>query len=930
MNRLLTFLRSGQKWKIFALILLTILVLGTLLSLITRIALISDDAKTRPRIAVVGPMQGTQSTVGLALQQGAAIYVEGLNKTGGHKGRQVELLPLDESAQTAALIAADPRVVAVIGYVSLTRLKAAAPVLAARKLPIVTPLYLPEPVAGVRSLGLDPKEQARFAANYARNVVQQRLMYIVREASTDFDPLVEPFLDVYKRFETPVRNVWTITPGETQDEQVARILESIKQIDVGAVYLATGPELAARLVKGIRATGNALEIFGSEQLSSGIFGRSMQALSGKDAAVQSHGIVAATPVLFDTANDEAQQFQTRYQQKFNASPDWLATLAHDAAKVALSADADDADIRGLSGPLRFANGQAQLPIQMGIYNGDKFISAPVQLLPIAKGASFNYIEALRQGRVLYVNDRFMFKTNVVYTGVRVNEISDLDLQKETAMLDMSIWFRFRGNFNPQELQISNALEPVKFDKPEESKSTDEVQYRRYRIKQKFRLNFTNAKRAYGQHIAGLNFRHQQLNRSNLLYVVDVLGMPTGNDLLGEMVRQKVVNASTGWDIDNAWFSQELVREHSDGAPQYVGLTGEQPQFSNITLGVLLKPANANARDIIASEYFIYIAIFGALGSLVALLLDRRKLNRYWVAQTWLLRVIFWPLLLLAAGNLILDYAFTHFTQSTTRSVVNLYESLWWIIGAWLIAIAVDRFVWDTLEEKTQRKVPNVIKFFTALVLFALALACIVAFVFNQPLTSLLATSGVFAMVIGLAIQANIANVFSGIVLNIERPFRVGDYIKINNTLGKVIDITWRTTRIESNDGQMVSLANSKVSEAEMQNFSTTPNGIAAETVFHLDPQVDPALVLSIIGEAVAQSKAIALKDDPLFAPMVRFKGIVCDNGYWVAEYSAGYRVKILPKKSKAKEELWSYVRQQFQAQGLTLFPPPSARLPGNA
>ncbi|MEI6762006.1 MAG: ABC transporter substrate-binding protein [Betaproteobacteria bacterium] len=930
MNQLLTFLRSGQKWKIFALMLFAILVLGTLLSLVARLVLIVDETHTRPRIAVVGPMKGPDASVGLALQQGVAVFVERLNKAGGHQGRSVELWPLEETAQTAELIAADPRVIAVVGYVNPVELKAAAPVLGVRKLPVVSPLYLGEPLAGVRSLGLDPKEQARFAANYARNVVQQRLMYVVRDASAGFDPLVEPFLDVYKRFETPVRAVWRITPGATESEQIARILANIQQIDVGAIYLATGPEMAARLVKGIRATGNALEIFGTEQLSSGVFGSSLQALSGKDAAVQSHGIVAATPVLFDTANDEAQQFQTRYQQKFNASPDWLATLAHDAAKVALVTEKDASDVRGLSGNLRFVNGQAQLPIQMGVFNGDKFISAAVQLLPIVKGASFNYIEALRQGRVLYVNDRFMFKTNVVYTGVRVNEISDLDLQKETATLDMSIWFRYRGNFNPQEIQITNALEPVKFDKPEESKSTDEIQYRRYRIKQKFRLNFTDAKRAYGQHITGLNFRHQQLNRSNLLYVADVLGMPTGNDLLGEMVRQKVVSASTGWDIDNAWFSQELVREHSDGAPQYVGLTGEQPQYSNITLGILLKPANPNARDVIASEYFIYIAIFGALGSLAALLLDRRKLNRYWVAQTWLLRVIFWPLLLLAAGNLLLDYAFNHFNPSTTRSVVNIYESLWWIVAALLMAIAVDRFVWNTLEASTQRKVPNVIKFFSAAALFALAVACIVAFVFNQPLTSLLATSGVLAMVIGLAIQANIANVFSGIVLNIERPFRVGDYIKINNTLGKVIDITWRTTRIVSNDGQLVSLANSKVSESEMQNFSVTPNGIAAETVFHLDQQADPAMVLGIIAEAVTQAKAIILKDDPEFAPKVRFMGIVCDSGYWVAEYSVGYRVKILSKKSKAKEELWSYVRNKFQANGLALSPPAIQRLPGAA
>jgi potassium-dependent mechanosensitive channel len=651
-------------------------------------------------------------------------------------------------------------------------------------------------------------------------------------------------------------------------------------------------------------------------------------LSGKDAAMQSHGIIAATPVLFDTANEEAQQFQTLYQQKFGVSPDWMATCAHDAVKVALSAKPGVDEVQGITGTLNFSAGRAQLPIQMGIYNGDRMISAPVQLLPIAKGANFNYIEALRNGRVLYVNDRFMFKTNVVYVGITLNDVSDLDLQKDIATLDMSIWFRYRGSFNPQDLQIPNAVEPVKFETPEESKESDEVQYRRYRIKQKFKLNFTDAKRAYNQHVAGITFRHRLLNRNNLTYVVDVLGMPTGSALIDDLHKRKVVKAGTGWGVDNAWVSQDVVRERGGGAPQYVGMTGEQPFFSKISVGILLKPASATARDVIPGEYFIYIAIFGLLGAIVAVVLDSRKWGRKWFAQSWLLRVIFWPLLLLSAGNLTLDWAFGNLAPSTTLNFVIVYESLWWILAAWLMDKAIRRFVWDTLEARTQRKVPNVMKFFVSLLLFALAIAGITAFVFDKTLTSLLATSGVLAMVIGLAIQSNIANVFSGIILNIERPFKVGDYIKINNLLGQVKDITWRTTRIESNDGQTLIMGNSKVSEAFMENYSEVPHGIAAETNIYTSPEADPEEVLAIIREAVAQSKAIIGKDDPMYAPEPRFKGIVNITGHWVAHYSIGYRVKILPKKSQAKEQLWSYVRQKFIEHGIALVPATGFTLQG--
>lgn len=917
MGKLIHLLQGNRKWKTFGIILVLIVVAGTLLSLLTRITFIHDDIKTRPRLAVVGPMQ---SPAGVALMRGAELYVETINSQGGVKGRPLELLGVDETSAAAATVVADKRVVGVIGHLDAATLRAAAPLYAQAKLAVVTPLAIAAPLPATLSLGLDPREEARFAANYARNIRQQRLMYVVRESGSEFDPLVEPFLDVYKRFDTPVKRVWTIASGHERDAELKKLFEEIRDIDVGAIYIAAQPELAASIVKGIRGTGNLLEIFGPSQLSTGTFTHALEKLSGKEAVIQSHGITAATPVLFDTANDDAQRFQTRYQQKFKSSPDWLAIYAHDAAQVALSSAPGTESVKGLSGELSFVDGRAQLPVQMGVYNGDSLIAAPIQLLPIAKGASFNYIDALRQGRMLYVNDRFMFKTNVVYVGVTINEISDIDRQKETAMLDMSVWFRYRGKFDPQDMQIVNAVAPVKFGTPEESKDSDDVQYRRYRIKQKFQLNFTHDKRAYNQNVAGIAFRHRLLNRNNLMYVVDVLGMPTGNALLDDLRQRRAVRADSGWVVDNAWISQDLVRERGDGAPQYVGMTGEQPMFSTITLGVLLKPETMAASEVIASEYFIYIAIFGLLGTLAAIVLDMRKLGRYWALQSWLLRLVFWPLLLLSVGNLLIDHAFMNWMPATTRTIVSLYESIWWLLGARLLDIAVRRFIWVPLEESTGRKVPNVMKAIVSILMLAMALAGIIAVVFNQSLTSLLATSGVLAMIVGLAIQNNISNVFSGIILNVERPFRVGDFIKIDNVVGQVKDITWRTILLESVEGPMVSLANSKVSEAFMENYSTAPHGIVDETMFYTSPDADSKTVQQIIADAVAHANLIINKDSPSGKPVVSFNGIVNVGESWVAGFTARYRVEIGKHKVPAQEELWSYVRQKFVEHGIPLVP----------
>ncbi|MEN9314590.1 MAG: hypothetical protein RIS35_983 [Pseudomonadota bacterium] len=920
MNRMILLMRNARnnRWRALAMILLATLLAGIVASLVARLTVLRDDVASRPRLAVVAPLD---SPAGIAFERGAKLYLEQLNRSGGIDGRPVEMLRVDETPDAPAKVLADGRVIGVAGHLDAALLENATPEYARARLRVVTPNLEAARAAPVWGLGLAPRDEARFAANYARNILQKRLMYVIRESGPAFDTRVEPFVEVYQKFGTPVRKIWSVS--STPDaEEIARLAAELREIDVGAIYVAASPSLAARLVHAVRSTGNALDVLGPSSLATGEFQHALRKLAGEDAELQSHGIVVTTPLIFDTANDLSQRFQGDFERRFDAKPDWTAALARDAAHLALSRRAVDETDGALTGTMSFIDQRAASTVRIGVYNGGEVISAPIQLLPMARGANFNYLEALRQGRVLYVNDQFMFRTNVVYAGVTIHEIGRIDREKEAVDIDFSIWFRYRGKFDPQDIQVLNAVEPVVLTKPEEVRESDEVQYRRYRIRQSFKLNFTTDPRSHDQHIAGLVFRHRALNRSNLLYVADVLGMPNGSGLADDLRNRRVVPRGQGWTVENAWISQDLVRERGDGAPQYVGMTGEQPLFSTITTAVLLRPDSVTARDLLSTEHLLYAAIFGVIGAIAAAVVDARRIGRYWTFNAWMLRLIFWPCLLLAAGNLVIDLAFGAWPPGITRRLVTAYDALWWLLGAYLADMAIRRFGWTALESRTGRMVPNVMKFLVTILVFALASAGIVAFVFNDTLTSLLATSGVVAMIVGLAVQANIANVFSGIILNIERPFKVGDFVKLNNIVGQVKDITWRTTRIQSVDGPMVYLANSKVSESLIENHSTLEHGLAAETVFHAAPEADPERVLAILREAVDHAPSIAFRDVPGCEPGVRYRGIVSVEGRWVAAYAVGYRVKTPPKRSAAREELWTHVRDAFLREGIALAPAP--------
>ena len=68
---------------------------------------------------------------------------------------------------------------------------------------------------------------------------------------------------------------------------------------------------------------------------------------------------------------------------------------------------------------------------------------------------------------------------------------------------------------------------------------------------------------------------------------------------------------------------------------------------------------------------------------------------------------------------------------------------------------------------------------------------IVGIVLGKPITGLLATSDLFAAIIGLALQRMIADIFSGLALTVERPFTIGDWLEIGSGLaGKIIEANW--------------------------------------------------------------------------------------------------------------------------------------------
>lgn len=933
------------------------------------LAVLRAPAGRAVTIAVIAPLSGPQAELGRSLRDGVARWAatQASTSTGGH---QVTLAVFDEDTAPDALThAADnPDVVAVIG--PLREQADTAAVLAVHGLPR---LALAGPAADEAAwsfpLSADPAYEARFLANYVRNVIGEKLVSIIRPDTPDQAAIAAAFDETLQRFGTRVVYNWPIAgAGEAREAALrARATEIAEQKVAGAILVLGEPDFAAETVAALGAAETGNRVIGLRALATDAFlGRLRAAWRGPGSlGATLNGTLVTTPLLFDTAGVQAQAFQADFRTATGRAPDWVALLGHDAASVignalaALSVPADasgtalraalrdallthrspETALPGLAGPLFFEERSGgALPTLVGSFDGQDLVAAQIQLSPIRDEGVSNYLEQLTAGRVLYVNDRFMYKTNVVSAGIRLTKIADFNVDANTAELEFMLWFRWRGGFGPQDVVFENAVQPVTLATPERVADDGDLHYRAWRVRGRFFLNFSKVARPYGTQMAGIIFRHRTLARNNLMYVADIVGMDLAGpghaatavadtswltrltgapaDSYSALARQlaegRVLAGAVGWVVDQALISQELARAGTDGDPGYVGFGKPPPLFSTLAMDVIVKPDAIDVRALVPNGLLIYLAIFALSGAMLAYLLDRRDRGQFWRMQTLVLRLVTWPVLLATCSVLALDYAVAQAGLGVVETVDFLSRAAWWLVPARLLALTVERFVWVPLEARTQRRVPTVFRMIVALLIYSLAGLGVVAFVLGKTITSLLATSGVLAMIVGLAVQSNLKDIFSGLMLNLERPFVLNDWVRINRTHGQVVDVSWRTTRLRGSDDQIIAFPNGKVAEAEIENLTRAGAYDAGITVY-MDPRCPPEDVLAALRRAVA-----AVTDPPFKCGGMGMTRVENVNGSWAARYYIdAWAERPGGLVFKLKGALWRAIWVELTAAGLT-------------
>jgi small-conductance mechanosensitive channel/CRP-like cAMP-binding protein len=218
------------------------------------------------------------------------------------------------------------------------------------------------------------------------------------------------------------------------------------------------------------------------------------------------------------------------------------------------------------------------------------------------------------------------------------------------------------------------------------------------------------------------------------------------------------------------------------------------------------------------------------------------------------------------------------------------ETGWTRIGSGaaevLVLWGLIRLMFDAAElvARRRRRVSSTIfKDILLFLLYGMVLLAILRVDFRVDPTPLFASTAVVAVVAGLALQENLGNIFSGLTLQLSKPFAPGDWVRSGNYVGRVQGIRWRSTWVITRANEKLEIPNSMLAKDVLVNYS---NGVVADEIsIGLSYSAPPNYVREVILETLRGAPTVLQNPPPQILTWEYGEhAIQYRVRYWISDY----------------------------------------------
>ncbi|MFH1830572.1 MAG: mechanosensitive ion channel family protein [Pseudomonadota bacterium] len=130
------------------------------------------------------------------------------------------------------------------------------------------------------------------------------------------------------------------------------------------------------------------------------------------------------------------------------------------------------------------------------------------------------------------------------------------------------------------------------------------------------------------------------------------------------------------------------------------------------------------------------------------------------------------------------------------------------------------------------------------------------------LAGLLTTSAVLTAIVGLSAQNTLGSLFAGLSLQLERPYSIGDWIQFGNSIGRVVGIGWKSTRLVTFENELIFVPNLDIVKTEIKNFSRPTKKIWMKIDLGVEYPAAPNKVRSVLLDVLREDSRVLMEPKP--------------------------------------------------------------------
>jgi ABC-type branched-subunit amino acid transport system substrate-binding protein len=553
-------------------------------------------------IALVGPMTGDNAWVGQELERGAGLAIESWNAS--NSDVHLRLVVFDDrndpdlAAEIAQEIVAEGSIVAVVGHGTSAASIAAAPFYEAANLPVISPTATMNELSDYdtyfRTIFSDNTEATMISVYLTDVLGASRVTIINGETPYEVD-LSNQFALALTEREGSIAGRYII-PSTNTPAGIADIIDQIERLDdPGMIFLATSESHGKEFLLALRRAGLTVPVFGSETMGSSEFAARFANEPEEQASPGffTEGMYAASPLIYDAVGADAIRFSDTYTAEFGITPSWRPARTWDAIS-AFAFAARRGDVRnvaieerraailhqlqritspetsfpGLSGDFYFTTDRdSPQSLSVGQFSSGIFSSAPTQYRLVANPDIYDIDAEVSAGRMIEMNGYFIRQYRVVYVGIEMIELRDLNTSDQNYFVDFFIYFRWDGDERPLNILFSNSSTArLGLGTPISEQVTDAGQnYRLYRVQGTFDEPMDFHEYPWDQHSLTIRMINPVLDQNDLVYVPDPVAMALSQQerQRSSMDLDRSFNRIPSWNVEKVIFAQDSITSTAD-------------------------------------------------------------------------------------------------------------------------------------------------------------------------------------------------------------------------------------------------------------------------------------------------------------------------------------------------------------------------------